>query len=122
MGTDLSIRPAGALATVAVVAAPINGAAKDAVATQLPPSQSVTAAAALAPARLVADGNNPALSRQVILDREAASFVYQVVDDRTARVVSQYPDDATLRRRAYYRALDNLKAEQASGHATDREA
>ena len=121
MGTDLSIRPAGTLVTVAV-AAPVSGAAKHAVATELPPSQSVTAADTVARPHVAADSSNAERSRQVILDREAASFVYQVVDDRTETVVSQYPDDATLRRRAYYRALDNLKAERTSGHETDHQA
>ena len=121
MGTDLSIRPAGALATVAVVA-PVHGAAADAVATELPPSQSVTAVDPLAPAHIAADTSNPALSHQVILDPEAASIVYRVVDDRTDAVLSQYPDDAMLRRRAYFRALDALKAEHTSGTETDRRA
>ena len=123
MGTDITIRPAGALVTVAV-AVPVNGAAKDAVATELPPSKSVTAASPVAPARIVADSSNPTLSRKLIVDFAAASIVYRVVDDRTAQVVAQFPDDSTLRRRAYYRALDILKAEaeHTSGQETDREA
>jgi len=121
VGTDLSIRPAGTLVTVAV-AAPVSGAAKHAVATELPPSQSVTAADTAARAHIAADSSNRPLSHQLVVDREAASIVYKVVDDRTERVVSQYPDDATLRRRAYFRALDALKAERTSGHETDQQA
>ena len=121
MGTDLSIRPAGTLAAVAVVA-PVTGAAADAVATELPARQSVTAADTVAPAHIAADTSNPALSHQVILDPEAASLVYRVVDDRTDNVVSQYPEDAVLRRRAYFHALDALKAERAFGSETDRRA
>ena len=34
------------------------------------------------------------------------SVVYQVVDNRTSLVVKQFPDQAVLRRRAYFRALD----------------
>ena len=62
--------------------------------------------------------------RKLIVDFAAASVVYRVVDDRTSRVVTQFPDDSTLRRRAYYRTLDTLKAdaERASGHETDRQA
>lgn len=122
MGTDLTIRPSGALATSIAVAAPVHGAPADAVATELPPRQSVTAVAASMSPRIVADSQDPQLSRKLILDPAAASIVYRVVDDRTDEVVSQYPDDSTLRRRAYYRALDTLKIEQRSGTETDQQA
>ena len=84
----------------------------------------MTAARPVEPARVVADSSNPTLSRKLIVDFAAASVVYRVVDDRTSRVVTQFPDDSTLRRRAYYRTLDTLKAdaERASGHETDRQA
>jgi hypothetical protein len=72
--------------------------------------------------RIVADSQDPQLSRKLILDPAAASIVYRVVDDRTDQVVSQYPDDSTLRRRAYYRALDTLKTQQKSGTETDQQA
>ena len=51
-----------------------------------------------------ADGDR--LSRQVIIDRAAAEVVYRVVDNRTALVVRQFPDEARLRARAYVRAQD----------------
>jgi hypothetical protein len=110
------------LATSIAVAAPVHGAPADAVATELPPRQSVTAVAASMSPRIVADSQDPQLSRKLILDPAAASIVYRVVDDRTDEVVSQYPDDSTLRRRAYYRALDTLKIEQRSGTETDQQA
>jgi hypothetical protein len=49
-------------------------------------------------------------------------MVYQVVDNRTSLVVKQYPDEAILRRRAYFRTLDMVKAERKQSIATDRRA
>jgi hypothetical protein len=96
----------------------VSTAADDAVATELPPGQSVT----------VADpstGSLPAsdyVSHQVVLDRAAASIVYQVIDSRTDTVVEQYPDEAVLRRRAYFHTLDLTKGQTARPLATDRKA
>ena len=122
MGTDLSIRPAGPLATVAVATPPPSVAAADAVATDLPPSQTVTAVQPVAAAQLTPDTRVGARSRDVILDPDTASLVYRVVDSRTRTVVTQFPEEATLRRRAYFRVVDALKEERASGTATDRRA
>jgi hypothetical protein len=36
-------------------------------------------------------------------------MVYQVVDSNNGQVVDQYPDEAVLRRRAYFHALDLAK-------------
>ena len=47
----------------------------------------------------------------------AASVVFQSVDDLTGQVVSQYPDDAMLRRRAYFHSLD--KDDSSRPLATD---
>jgi hypothetical protein len=109
VGTDFSIRPAGALATVSVptpVRAPAN-----AVRTELPSHKAITAAASSAAAQPVV--GNDVLSRQVVIDTAAASLVYQVVDERSDTVVKQFPEQAVLRRRAYLRALDTLKDDAA---------
>ena len=52
----------------------------------------------------------------------SASIVYQVVDNRTNAVVAQYPDEAVLRRRAYFHTLDLTKGEPTRLLATDRKA
>lgn len=120
MGTDFSIKPVGTpIATPAVP--PATSAAVDAVATQLPPSQTVTAADVNARIRNQPQASNDTVSHQVIVDRDAASMVYQVVDNRTSLVVKQFPDEAMLRRRAYFRTLDMVKAERKQS-ATDRRA
>jgi hypothetical protein len=121
MSTDFSIRPVGAPAPSPVVPPP-SKAANQAVTTELPASQSVTAADAS-----VGASNDPQiasadLSRQAFFDRDAASVVFQVVDDRTNQVVKQYPDEAVLRRRAYFHTLDLTKTSLPRARATDRTA
>ena len=106
MSTDFSIRPVGSPAPSPVVP-PFSAAANNAVPTELPASQSVAAADAAAPVR-----NDPIdvvedfVSHQAYYDRDASAMVYQVVNDKTEEVVTQYPDDAVLRRRAYFHALE----------------
>jgi hypothetical protein len=125
MSTDFSIKPVGA-PVATPVALPASPAANSAVGnTELPASQSVTAADAGASAR-----NDPgpsgaasdSVSRQAFIDRAAGSIVYQVVDNRTNQVVQQFPNDAVLRRRAYFRTLDLTKGTPTGLLATDRKA
>jgi hypothetical protein len=109
MSTDFSIRPVGAPAPspVAPLASP---AANDAVQTVLPANQTVTATDASTIVR-----NDPEaptiidISHQAFYDRDATTMVYQVVDSNNGQVVDQYPDEAVLRRRAYFHALDLAK-------------
>ena len=123
MSTDFSIRPVGAPAPSPVVPPP-SKAANEAVTTELPASQSVTATDASAGAG--ANNNLPIinqdLSHQAFFDRAAAAIVFQVVDNRTDQVVKQFPDDAVLRRRAYFHTLDLTKASSPRAPATDRTA
>jgi hypothetical protein len=120
MSSDFSIKPAGAPVAAPLVQ-PATPAADDAVATELPAHQSVAAADASPRLRNDAQSAGDNLSHQVILDRDAGSIVYQVVDNRTSLVVRQYPDQAVLRRRAYFRALDLMK-DDARIRFTDRSA
>jgi hypothetical protein len=119
MGADFSIKPVGAsVATPFIQPAP--EAARDAVPTQLPASQSVTAAGSAVNANLT-PGYIPLddVAHNVVVDSAAATIVYQVVNTATNQVVSQYPDESRLRARAYFRALDSAKLANAS-LATDR--
>jgi hypothetical protein len=118
MGADFTIRPVGAPAPIPV-ARSVSKTEDVAVPTQLPSPQSVTAVDTAGESR-----NDPAtqrddVSHQVTFDRSAAQIVYQVVNARTDLVVDQIPDEAALRRRAYFRALDD---EAAARHVTDRKA
>jgi hypothetical protein len=121
MSTDFSIKPVGA-PVATPVAPPVSKAADHAVATELPASQSVTATDAEVRVRAAADAANASVSHQVVIDRAAASIVYQVVDDRTSLVVQQFPDEAVLRRRAYFHTLDLTKDAPTRLRATDRSA
>ena len=98
---------------------PRQPAADEAVATELPAHQSVAAADASPRVRNDTQSAGGNTSNKVILDRDAASVVYQVVDNRTSLVVKQFPDQAVLRRRAYSRALEQAREDVA--RATDRQ-
>ena len=116
MSTDFSIRPVGIPAPIQIVTTS-NSAANDAVQTDLPVSQTVAASDTSAPARNDLQSNE-SISRQVVFDQAAASMVFQVVNDRTDAVVNQFPDEAMLRRRAYFHALD-MKSEPSRPLSTD---
>jgi hypothetical protein len=134
MSTDFNIKPVGA-PVAAPIAQPVSNAAQNAVATVLPASQSVVAADASARTSNESDAvqvsisnaaaSNAAaasVSNQVVIDRDAATIVYQVVDNRTSQVVKQFPEEAVLRRRAYFHTLDLTKDAPTRLRATDRRA
>jgi hypothetical protein len=121
MSTDFSIKPVGAPAAI-VIAPPASEASSNAVQTVLPASQSVTVPDASVGVRSDAPQPSDFVSHQAILDRAAGSIVYQVIDSKTNQVVEQFPDDATLRRRAYYHTLDLTKGEPTRLMATDLKA
>ena len=105
MGTDFSIKPVG-LSVAASIIEPTTVGAKAAVQTELPARKAVTAADASVAAQNNPQSDNDRLSRQVVIDHAAAEVVYRVVDNRTALVVRQFPDEPRLRARAYLRAQD----------------
>ncbi|MBH5401895.1 hypothetical protein HZZ13_29500 [Bradyrhizobium sp. CNPSo 4010] len=119
MSTDFSIRPVGIPAPVQIVTTS-SAAANEAVQTDLPVSQTVAAADTSAPIRNDLPSHEN-ISRQVVFDQAAASFVFQVVNDKTDTVVNQFPDEAMLRRRAYFHALD-MKSEPSRPLSTDLSA
>ncbi|MDF0518483.1 hypothetical protein P0R31_14695 [Bradyrhizobium yuanmingense] len=119
MSTDFSIRPVGIPAPVQIIPTS-NSAANEAVQTDLPVRQTVAASDTSAPVRNDLP-NHENISRQVVFDQAAASFVFQVVNDKTDTVVNQFPDEAMLRRRAYFHALD-MKSEPSRPLSTDLSA
>jgi FlaG protein len=126
VSTDFSIKPAGAPVATPIVQ-PIREAAKQAVKTELPPTSTVSAADAGVAVRYDANVvsrsmSNQILSNQVTIDRDAASIVYQVIDNRTSQVIKQFPEEAVLRRRAYFRSLELAKDTPTRLLATDRKA
>jgi uncharacterized FlaG/YvyC family protein len=128
MSTDFNIKPVGA-PVAAPIAQPVSDAAQNAVATVLPPSQSVAAADASsrtgnqsAAVQVSISPASASVSNRVVIDTDAAAVVYQVVDVRTSQVVKQFPEEAVLRRRAYFHALDLTKDLPTRLRATDRRA
>lgn len=121
MGMDFNVKPAGMQAAM-TFGQSASGAAREAVATQLPASQTITAADASARVRNDPSGPTPGLSHQTLFDRDAAAMVYQLVDSRSGAVVRQFPDEAMLRRRAYLRAVDMLRNEELREPVADRKA
>jgi hypothetical protein len=118
MSSDFSIKPMGA-PVATPLAQPVSPAADEAVATELPARQSVAAADASARTRNDTQSAAGNTSNHVILDRDAGSIVYQVVDNRTSLVVKQFPDQGVLRRRAYARAQEQAR-EDALALRVDR--
>jgi hypothetical protein len=124
MSTDFNIKPVGAPVAAPIVQ-PVSEAAHNAVATELPASQSVAASDAsvrVDAAAVHVSISNASVSNQVVIDRDAGSIVYQVVDNRTSQVVKQFPEEAVLRRRAYFHTLDLTKDAPTRLRATDRSA
>ena len=122
MSSDFSIRPVGVPAATIVVQAP-SPAVSSAVATDLPTSQSVSVVEPSTPARNdVQTISDEATSHQAFYDRAAAAMVFQVVDSKNDQVVDQYPDEAVLRRRAYFHTLDLSKSAPPRALPTDRTA
>ncbi len=109
MSTDFSVRPIGVSAQ-APVARPAPEAAREAVRTQLPATQSVTASETpKAPRRESVQIDRERLSRSLEFDHDSAEPVYRVVDERTENVVAQFPDEVQRRSRAYFREIERQK-------------
>ena len=126
MSTDFNVKPAGAPVAAPIVR-PVSEAAQKAVSTELPARQSVVAPDAGVAARADSDAvhislSQASVSNHVMIDRDAATIVYQVVDNRTSQVVNQFPEEAVLRRRAYFHALDLTRDAPQRLLATDRRA
>ena len=125
MSTDFNIKPVGAPVAAPIVQ-PISEAAHNAIATELPAPKSVAAVDAGArssdAAAVQVSISNASVSNQVVIDRDARAVVYQVIDNRTSQVVKQFPEEAVLRRRAYFHALDLTKDAPQRLRVTDQRA
>src|SRR5262245_54495052 len=108
MDAGLSIRPLAGVAEASYVQpapAPVRGA----VATDLAPAQTVTAAAGATAAHNDA-ANTPfeqPTTNDIVIDPATREVIYRVVDVRSNRVVRQVPDQALLRMKVYTRAIAN---------------
>jgi flagellar protein FlaG len=124
MDGGLTVRPASVATQSAGVhqdATPV----RDAVPTNLAPSQTVTAATKTNEARqdaLQSDSADPSYVRKIVLDAHSREVIYQVLDVQSRRVVRQIPDEALLRLRAYNRALASGAAPNQAFARADVEA
>jgi hypothetical protein len=108
MDTGLTLKPAASLAQSGD--ARPDPVARKAVATELAPAQTVTAASNATATPAIDDSR----VRQIILDPHSREVIYRAVDVRARRVVRQVPEEAMRRLRAYTRAaLDENDGENA---------
>lgn len=103
MDAGLTIRPLPSVAQVSHARSDIVQL-QQAVATDVPESKAVTAAATAAAARNNAGSANT-VTRELIIDANSRAVIYRVIDQRSRQVVRQVPEQAMLRLRAYARAL-----------------
>jgi hypothetical protein len=102
-----TITPPGAVQQ-AFASRPEPAPVAEAVATELPPAQAVTAVSPAAPALGLSDP----YEYQVLVDPATHDVIYRTVDERSRQVVRQVPDQALLRMRAYARSLaEDIRAD-----------
>src|SRR5215813_2787263 len=99
---------------------PVNTIAQ-AVATDLSPTKSVTAAESAQPQRNDTSQSSDLYQHTVVLDPATQDLIFKVIDVRSRQVVRQIPDEALLRMRAYARALSAGKGMTAALTAANLE-
>ena len=95
-----------------------------AVATDLSPAKTVTAAETALAARnepYSPSASSELFQRTVVLDPTTQDMIFRVVDVRTRQVVRQVPDEALLRMRAYARVLADGKGMNEALNAANLE-
>ncbi len=97
-----------------VNAPPALGAVK----TELPAQATVQQAAATPKPTAAKSGPDPdaasEVSRDVTIDASTQELVFKTINQKSGEVVSQVPDKALLRMRAYSREMRQADAEQVS--------
>ncbi len=121
MSTDFSIRPVGAPAATPVVQPPERGGQQRGCDRTAGEPKRHGSGRERRPCATIRRPRAITSRIRRSIDQAAASIVYQVVDGRTNQVVEQYPDEAVLRRRAYFHTLDLTKTRRRV-LATDRKA
>jgi uncharacterized FlaG/YvyC family protein len=92
-----------------------------AVATELSPGKSVTAAETAQPVRNDMASSSENYQHTVVLDPATQDLIFRVVDVRSRQVVRQVPDEALLRMRAYSRAIAQGKGMNEALNAANLE-
>ena len=117
MSADFAVKPVHAPAPTEFVR-PAPVAAREGVATDVPPEQSVSPTEAIARSRNDAELTSREVARKIEIDARTNAVILRIVDQDTRQVVSQIPAEAVLKLRAYNRALmQGATANQADHHA-----
>ena len=112
MDSGVTVKPMVGVALAGYVR-PDPAAMREAVATDLAASQSVTAAAETTPSsREMARPLpvEPAFAHDVIIDPATREVIYRLVDVRSGQVVNQVPDQMQLQIAAYNQAVERAIA------------
>jgi hypothetical protein len=107
MDAGLTVRPIGSTPQ-ATLSRPEPLPVRQAVATELAPSRSVTAATEGTATRndpTPLPAPEPATTHDVAIDPQTRELIYRLVDVRTGRVIRQSPDKLMLSMTAYNRAI-----------------
>jgi hypothetical protein len=73
--------------------------------TDLPPAQTVSPAAPSLQANQDLDNTGTDFVSRYVIDPQSREVIYRVIDTRNNQVVTQVPDEALLRQRAYSKAV-----------------
>lgn len=111
MDSGLTVRPATASAPPAAVRVDVTPV-RESVPTDLAPPQAVAASA-----KSVEPRNDT--TSKIIVDSHSREVIFQVLNADSGRVVRQIPEEATLRLRAYVRAMANGEAPNKAQLAAD---
>jgi hypothetical protein len=111
MDIGFAVKPTGSFAPSGAER-PDPVPARQAVPTELAPSQSVTASADTAAARNELPRRLPGdpVTHDVIIDPATREVIYRAVDARSGTVVSQIPDQLQLQLAAYTQAVQRAVA------------
>jgi len=112
MGTGLTVRSTGSGAQ-ASISRPDSTVTRQTISTDLPPAQTVTAAAGAAGARndtTKTPFSDPSHARDIVLDPQSREVIDRTVNAELRRVVHRMPEVAARRLKAYARFAEDHAA------------
>ena len=112
MDSGLTVRPTTATAPPAAVRVDTTPV-RETVPTELSPPQAVAASAKAVEVR------QDNTKSKIIVDTHSREVIFQVLNADSGRVVRQIPEEATLRLRAYVRALADGASPNQAQHRID---
>jgi len=107
-----TIAPSAGAPQVVPTTRPAPAPVTQAVATDLAPANTVSAANTAQSAQN--DASSDQYQHTVLLDQATQELIFRTIDVRSRQVVRQVPEEALLRMQAYAHALANGKSETAA--------